>query len=136
MSEVSPEVRSALSRFASATAEQVHRAQFGLARLLVEQGPPGSPHYLELAQAFLERRANASALREAKQDLWTYVGQLACGCSLADSASAHAMMTCLETSEDAHSPSALAEQVERALRCGVSEAAAVAALLEAVGERG
>jgi hypothetical protein len=135
MSDVSPELSAALSRFASATAEQVHHAQLALALLVVQQGPPGSPHYLELARAFLAGGGSVSALREAKQDLWTYVGSLACGCSVADSASAHALLTCLETSEDAHSPSALGEQVERVLRCGVP-AATVLAELDAAGGRG
>jgi hypothetical protein len=100
----------------------VHRLQLRLAELLLSHAPPGATGQLELALGFVEGRADASALHEARQDCWTYVGSLACGCSVADSASAHAIMVCLETDPTAHSPAALAEQVERSLRCGASEA--------------
>jgi hypothetical protein len=96
--------------------------------LVLEQASPSAPQQLELATAFIEGRARAEELMEAKQDCWTYVGSLACGCSLADSASAHAILICLETAPDAHSPAALREQVERVLRCGVDELAALRVL--------
>jgi hypothetical protein len=81
-----------------------------------------------LAIAFIEGRATASELSSARQDCWTYVGSLACGCSIADSASAHSVMTCLETDPAAHSVAALGEQAERIARCGVEEARILAAL--------
>lgn len=117
----SGELRAALGRFSGASAAEVHRLQLGLARLLLGQAPPSAAAQLELALGFIEGRIPAEALHEARQDCWTYVGSLACGCSVADSASAHAIMTCLETDAAAHSPTALSEQLERALRCGASE---------------
>lgn len=90
--------------------------------MVLDLAPPAAAQQLDLAEAFIEGRAESAELTEARQDCWTYVGSLACGCSLADSASAHAIMTCLETSPDAHGPQALREQVERVLRCGVEDA--------------
>jgi hypothetical protein len=119
---LSPELRAALERFAGATAAQVHRLQLGLAELLLAHAPPSASGQLGLALGFIEGRVPAEALHEARQDCWTYVGSLACGCSVADSASAHAIMTCLETDAAAHSPDGLSEQLERALRCGAMEA--------------
>jgi hypothetical protein len=119
--QLSPELRAALGRFTGATATEVHRRKLGMAKLLLAHAPPSASAQLELALGFIEGRIGAEALREARQDCWTYVGSLACGCSLADSASAHAIMTCLETDDGAHSPSSLSEQLERALRCGASE---------------
>ncbi|HEX2877432.1 MAG TPA: hypothetical protein VHP33_39560 [Polyangiaceae bacterium] len=92
-----------------------------MAELLLSYAPPGASGQLELALGFVEGRTDAAALHEARQDCWTYVGSLACGCSVADSASAHAIMICLETDATAHSPAALVEQVERSLRCGAAE---------------
>jgi hypothetical protein len=120
-SGLSPEILAALASFATASAGTVHRLQVGLAQLVLEQAPPAAPAQLELALAFIEERASPGAMHDAKQDCWTYVGSLACGCSIADSASAHAIMTCLETDEAAHTLSALSEQAERVLRCGVAE---------------
>jgi hypothetical protein len=118
---LSPDLHVALGRFAAATPVQVHRLQLGLAHLLLGHAPPAAAEQLALALGFIEGRVPAGALHEARQDCWTYVGSLACGCSLADSASAHAVMTCLETDDGAHSPDGLAEQLERALRCGATE---------------
>lgn len=112
----------ALQRFSAASSAQVHRLQLALAELLLAHAPPAASAQLELARGFIEGRIPAESLHEARQDCWTYVGSLACGCSVADSASAHALMTCLETDDAAHSPAGLAEQVERALRSGASEA--------------
>jgi hypothetical protein len=106
----------------------VHRLQVGLAGLVVEQAAPGAPQQLALAAAFIEGHASSAALTDAQQDCWTYVGSLACGCSLADSAAAHALLTCLEPRSEAHSPRALREQVERVLSCGVDEAPVLAVL--------
>lgn len=125
---LSTEIRGCLAAFADAPAARVHRLQVGLARLVLSQAPPAASGQLDLALAFIEGRASAAELRDAEQDCWTYVGSLACGCAIADSVSAHAIMACLETREDAHSPAALAEQVEKALRCGVDESAIVRAL--------
>ncbi|HYQ18361.1 MAG TPA: hypothetical protein VEQ58_21445 [Polyangiaceae bacterium] len=119
---VLPEFSAALAAASQSSPAAVHRLQVGLARLVLDLAPPAAPQQLELAAAFIEGRAESSALTEARQDCWIYVGSLACGCSLADSASAHAIMTCLEPSPDAHSPQALLEQVERVLRCGVERA--------------
>jgi hypothetical protein len=115
-------LRAALGRFSAATAAQVHRLQLGLAELLLAHAPPAASAQLALALGFIEGRVPAQALHEARQDCWTYVGSLACGCSVADSASAHAVMICLETDDAAHSPDGLSEQLERALRCGATEA--------------
>lgn len=106
----------------------MHRLQLRLAELLLDHAPPGATSQLELALGFVEGRTEAAALHEARQDCWTYVGSLACGCSIADSASAHAIMVCLETDATAHFPAALVEQVERSLRCGASEADVLAVL--------
>ena len=125
---LSPLMQAELGRFSSATVEQVHRLQLGLAHLVLDQAPPGAIGQLVLAQGFVDGRVSAAALHEARQDCWTYVGSLACGCSIADSASAHAIMTCLETDDSAHVPGGLAEQVERCLRCGATEAAVLGAL--------
>jgi hypothetical protein len=119
--QFSPELATALARFAGASARQVHRLQLGLAELLLDHAPPSASAQLQLASAFIEGQVPASALHEARQDCWTYVGSLACGCSIADSVSAHAIMTCLETEDTAHSVAGLAEQLERALRCGATE---------------
>jgi len=118
---LSPRLRGALERFRAATPAQVHRLQVSFAELLLPHAPPVAAEQLALARDFIEGRVPARALHEARQDCWTYVGSLACGCSVADSASAHAIMTCLETSEAAHSPEGLVEQLERALRCGATE---------------
>jgi acyl-CoA reductase-like NAD-dependent aldehyde dehydrogenase len=118
----SAQLHAELVRFAEAKVPQVHRLQLRLAELLLNHAPPGATGQLELALGFVEGRTAAAALHEARQDCWTYVGSLACGCSVADSASAHAIMVCLETDATAHSPAALVEQVERSLRCGASEA--------------
>lgn len=118
---LSPALCGALEALYGLDSARVHRLQVGLAELVLPQAPPGAVGQLELARAFIEGRADAAALREAQQDCWTYVGSLACGCSVSDSASAHAIMTCLETSPSAREPSALREQVERIARCGVSE---------------
>jgi hypothetical protein len=99
-----------------------------LAELVLSQAPPGAGAQLELARSFIEGRAEPAALREAQQDCWSYVGSLACGCSASDSASAHAILTCLETQPSAHTSGALAEQAERILRCGVDEAQIIAVL--------
>lgn len=99
-----------------------------LATLLLDQAPVAAREQLELAQGYLAGHVTSAELRSAQQDCWTYVGSLACGCSVADSASGAAFLACLNSDEGAHTPWALAEQVERALRAGASEAQVLAAL--------
>jgi hypothetical protein len=123
-----PAVAAALEPLSGLEPAQVHHLQVGLAELVLSQAPPAALGQLELAKAFIEGRADAAALRDARQDCWSYVGSLACGCSVSDSASAHAIMTCLESDRSAHEPAALVEQVERVLRCGVSEPHIIAVL--------
>lgn len=106
----------------------MHFAQIELARLVLDRAPPAASSQLELATAFLLGRVHAEELRDARQDCWTYVGSLACGCSLADSASAHAIMTCLETDTAAHTATSLREQAERVQSCGATEAQILGAL--------
>jgi hypothetical protein len=113
------DVQAALARFEQADAGAIHRAELALAELVVDHGPPGSAQHLELARRFVGGERVLAELTEAKQDCWTYVGSLACGCSVTDSASAHVMLACLETGPGTHGPGALGEQVERVLRCGV-----------------
>jgi hypothetical protein len=117
----SPDLSEALEALSGLDSARVHRLQVGLAELVLPQAPPGAAAQLELARAFIEGRVEPAALRDAQQDCWSYVGSLACGCSVSDSASAHAIMTCLETSPTAHEVAALREQVERIVRCGVPE---------------
>lgn len=128
VSALSPALRAALEALSGLGPARVHRLQVGLAELVLPQAPPGAVGQLELARAFIEGRAEPAALREAQQDCWTYVGSLACGCTVSDSASAHAIMTCLETSPSARDGAALREQVERVARCGVSEQQIIAVL--------
>ena len=125
---LSAEIAAALAAHAHATPADVQRLQVGLARLVLGQAPPGAPAQLDLALAFIEGRASTADLKEAQQDCWTYVGSLACGCSIADSASAHAVMSCLETDRAAHSAAVLTEQVQKVLRCGVEEEPILAVL--------
>lgn len=120
-SQLSSGLLVALGRFSGSTPAQVHRVQLAVARLLLAHAAPQASEQLALALGFIDGHVSADALRDARQDCWTYVGSLACGCSVADSASAHAIMACLETNDAAHSPEALAEQVERARRCGATE---------------
>jgi hypothetical protein len=127
---LSPLLKAELGRFSSATVQEIHRLQLGLAHLVLDQAPPGAGAQLALAQGFVEGRVSRAALHEARQDCWTYVGSLACGCSITDSASAHAIMTCLEADDSAHGPGGLCEQVERCLRCGAPEAAVLGVLRE------
>ncbi len=125
---LSTQIRARIAALASGSPAAIHRLQVGLARLVLSQAPAAGSGQLDLALAFIEGRASAEDLHDARQDCWTYVGSLACGCSLADSASAHALMCCLETDEQRHSGSALAEQVERVLQCGAGEGAVLAVL--------
>ncbi len=119
--QLSGSIPAALAARTDAPPAEVHRLQVGLARLVLAHAPLAAAAQLELAVAFIEGRAVAAELHEAKQECWAYVGSLACGCSVADSASAHAVLSCLEAAPGAHSAAALAEQVSKVLRCGASE---------------
>jgi hypothetical protein len=122
MEPLSPAIHAALMSLSGASPAAVHRLQVGLARLTLSQAPLVAPAQLDLALAFIEGSASAAELRDARTDCWTYLGSLACGCSLADSASAHAVLSCLESDRAAHSVAALAEQVSKVLSCGASPA--------------
>lgn len=119
--QVSPEIQAAVSARQGSSPAQVHRLQVGLARLVLEHAPLSAAAHLELAVAFIEGRASSAELHEGKTECWTYLGSLACGCSLADSASAHAILSCMESDDGAHSAVALAEQVSKVLQCGAPE---------------
>jgi hypothetical protein len=133
---LSSEIRARLAALSGATPAHVHRLQVGLAWLVLSQAPPAASGQLDLAVAFIEGRATSAELRDAKQDCWTYVGSLACGCTISDSASAHAVMSCLETDEAAHASAALAEQAHQVLRCGASETAILHVLESLPEQRG
>jgi hypothetical protein len=121
-------IEEALALHVAASSRVVHELELGLARLLLAHAPPGARQQLELAEAFLRGEASARDLKSAQQDCWTYVGSLACGCSVADSASGAAFLACLEADSTAHTPAALGEQVTRALRAGIAESAILAVL--------
>ena len=106
----------------------MHELELGLASLLLDHAPVAAREQLELAARYLAGEASLVELRSAQQDCWTYVGSLACGCSVADSASGAAFLACLNGDEGAHTAVALAEQVERVLRAGASEAQILALL--------
>lgn len=125
---ISRALSDALESVQTRGARQVHRLEIELAELVLPHAPPGAPAQLELGRALIEGRGSLSALREARQDCWAYAGSLACGCSTADSASAHAILACLEPDEAAHDAESLAEQVKRILRCGVVEERILAVL--------
>lgn len=124
-------VEAALAALSAADPAAIHSRQLALARLVADQGPEGAAQQLALVERFLEGEPLEAELREARQECWTHVGSLACGCSIADSASAHALLVCFETPPAAHTPPALAEQVERVLRCGVSLARVLRVLTSA-----
>jgi hypothetical protein len=121
-------IEEALALHVAAGSRVVHELELSLARLLLADAPPGARQQLELAEAFLRGEASARDLKSAQQDCWTYVGSLACGCSVADSASGAAVLACLEADPSAHTQGALSEQVTRALRAGIAESAILAAL--------
>jgi hypothetical protein len=125
---ITPSVQEALALHAQASAAAVHAMELRLATLLLEHAPAGGREQLELAERYLAGQADLVALRSAQQDCWSYVGSLACGCSVADSASGAAFLACLNGDESSHTPLALGEQAERALRAGASEAQVLAVL--------
>ena len=124
----SADVQEALALHAATGARALHALEVRLAKLLLAHGPVDARAQLELAERFLAGGASTEELRSAQQDCWTYVGSLACGCSVADSASGAAFLSCLDGDAEAHTAARLAEQVERALRAGASESAVLAVL--------
>ena len=108
-----------LSHLPTLSPARVHALEISLAELLLALSPPEATLQLALARRYLAGGATKSELIEAQRDCWTYVGSLACGCSVADSASADAILACLATAADAHGPGALADQVKRVLRCDI-----------------
>ncbi len=129
---LSAAIEAALRLHVGSSPREVHSLQIRLARLLLQHGPPAVAEQLRLAEAFLLGEVSAAELRGAEQDLWTYVGSLACGCSVADSASGAAFLVCLAAETSSHTPAALAEQAERALRAGAPEQAVLAVLARGI----
>jgi hypothetical protein len=129
---ITPSVQEALTLHAQASSSAVHELELRLAALLLEHAPVGGREQLELAERYLAGQADLAELRSAQQDCWSYVGSLACGCSVADSASGAAFLACLNGDAGAHTALALAEQAERALRAGVSEEQVLAVLTRRV----
>ncbi len=117
------------ARRAAANAENLHRLKLELAKLVLSQASPSAVNQLHLVERFLEGQASAAELADARQDAWAYVGSLACYCSPTDSASAQAVLSCLETGPAAHTGDSLLEQVERVLLCGISERALLEVLI-------
>ncbi len=124
----SQSVQQALARHATATAGEIQQLELGLAELHLEHGPPGARQHLDLAARFLAGEASPADLAEARQECWAHAGSLACGCSAADSATSAAFLAVLDASAAAHTSASLSEQVERALRAGVSEASVLQVL--------
>ena len=129
---ITSSVQGALALHAEASPSAVHELELGLAALLLEHAPVGGREHLELAKRYLAGQADLAELRSAQQDCWTYVGSLACGCSVADSASGAAVLACLNGDASAHTALALAEQAERAMRAGASEEQVLAVLAHRV----
>jgi hypothetical protein len=125
---ITPSVQEALALHAGASSAVVHELELRLAGLLRDHAPAGGREQLEVAERYLAGQADLAELRSAQQDCWSYVGSLACGCSVADSTSGAAFLACLNGDPSAHTTLALAEQAERALRAGASEAQVLAVL--------
>jgi hypothetical protein len=121
-----------MSHLPPLTPARVHALEISLAELLRALSPPEATLQLALARRYLAGQATKDELIEAQRDCWTYVGSLACGCSISDAASADAVMVCLSISDDAHGPAALAEQVSRVLRCEIDPEQVLRVLREAL----
>ncbi len=121
-------VQDAVERYRGADATTLHRLAVELAKLLAAQAPPAALNQLALAERFLEGQASAADLGSARQDCWTYIGSLACNCSVTDTASAQAILSCLEPDREQHSFSSLCEQIRRVLQCDVAPALVVQSL--------
>lgn len=127
-------IREAASLLATAPPRTVHRAKIELAKLALSEAPPQAVNQLELAERFLHGAASSSELASAKTDVWTYIGSLACYCTVSDSASAQAVLCCLETDDGHHTAASLLEQAERVSRCRV-DAERITAVLRRVAEQ-
>lgn len=124
-------VSEALSPFYGASPRAVHRAKVELAKLVLAEAPPQAVRQLELAERFLSGEANDAELATEKTEVWTYIGSLACYCTVSDSASAQAVLSCLESEDRHHTIESLFEQIERVSRCRVDAARMMAALKRA-----
>jgi hypothetical protein len=127
-SSLSAAIQAAARRHAEAGPAAIQRLKLRLAALVAPQAPANAVNHLALAQRFVDGAASSGELLDARQDVWAYVGSLACYCSPTDSASAQAILACLESSPAAHASASLPEQVERVLCCGVSEAQVLSVL--------
>jgi hypothetical protein len=115
----------------AAGSARIHRGELQLARLLLDRSPHAAALQLELVERHLAGEVVTEGLNEARQDCWSYVGAIACGCTPAESAAAQAVFACLVDDASAHNATSLAEQVERVRRCGVS-GERILAVLQAV----
>ncbi|MFZ5892708.1 MAG: hypothetical protein ACOY0T_16735 [Myxococcota bacterium] len=115
-------VFAAAQRHSKTSPVEVHRLKIRLAKLVLGQATPSAVNQLELAERFVNGQSTREELADARQDAWTYIGSLACYCSVTDSASSQAVLSCLESDPAAHDFSSLLEQSERVLRCGVADA--------------
>jgi len=136
MSPLPPNIVSSAEQHASAPPRAIWRLQLALARLVLSQAPPSAAGQLEIAERFLGGSAEVHDLTDARQDAWIYIGSLACYCTRNDSASASAVLACLEPDEAQHTYAALLEQLQRLQLCGVPEAEVLRALGVVAGPRG
>jgi hypothetical protein len=134
--ESSALVEAALRRHERATPHTLHRLKLALAKLVASTASPSAQNQLGLVERFLEGRALAAELSDAKQDAWAYIGSLACYCSRTDSASAQAVLSCLEADDAAHTFASLREQAARVAACGIESAALIPALEDVALPRG
>lgn len=118
-SEVPEEIHEALRVRLATGAREVHQLKIALAELALRAADPDAFRLLEVARRFLQSRATAAELAEARQDCWAQVGSLACYCTPTDSLASQAILCCLEADEAQHAPASLSEQALRVLRCGV-----------------
>lgn len=102
-----------------AGAALIHRSKLELARLVVRQAPASAANQLELVERYLNGEVKAAELSEARTEVWSYIGSLACYCSATDSAAARTILGCLEVEASAHTLPSLLEQIESVARCGV-----------------
>ena len=122
MSSLPATLVSSAERHASASPRAIWQLEIELARLVLSQAPPSAVGQLELAERFLRGSADVHDLTDARQDAWIYIGSLACYCTRNDSASAAAVLACLEPDESQHTYGPLLEQLQRLQLCGVPEA--------------
>lgn len=128
-------IREAASLFVGAPPSRVHRAKIELSKLVLSDAPPQALNQLQLAERFLSGDASGAELASAKTDVWTYIGSLACYCTVSDSASAQAVLSCLEHEDSHHRADSLLEQAERVRRCRVDPERIAAVLGQVAGQR-